>query len=321
MKTALALSLSFVFALSGCDDAPVGLADDCLPIAEMPETVPIPGGVYTLGDTRFYREEAPIIEAKVAAFTIDTHEVTNGQFAEFVAETGYKTRAERGLYEARFADLSEKERAPGSAVFNPPSAGGGLNPAGWWSFVEGATWRAPMGPGSNITGMDSHPVVHVTLEDAAAYARWRGRRLPSEAEWEVAARGGLAGTRYAWGDKHPDDMPNAVANTWQGIFPFTNTARDGFGGLAPAGCYGANGFGAHDMIGNAWEWTIDRFAARREAMPVEAGDLGGQGVIKGGSFLCADNYCGRYRPAARHAQDLSLGTSHIGFRTVGDGAP
>ena len=237
------------------------------------------------------------------ALSVDATEVTNAQFAEFVAETGYATRAERGLPEARFAYLPPEARRPGSAVFVQPSEEGPLNPARWWAFVPDASWRAPEGPGSSVEDRDNFPVVHVAYEDAVAYAEWAGRRLPTVAEWEAAARGGLVGKRYEWGDEEPE---GDEANFWQGIFPVLNTRQDGFAGLAPAGCFAPNGFGLYDMTGNVWEWTAT--APGEDEV----------GIVKGGSYLCAKNYCSNYRPAAVQPQDLTLGTSNIGFRTVSD---
>jgi len=231
---------------------------------------------------------------------VDAHEVTNRQFQAFVEATGYRTRAERGLPEEIYAGLPDDARVPGSAVFIQPSEEGPLNPARWWSFVHGANWRQPEGPGSSIEGKDDYPVVHIAYEDAQAYAEWAGRRLPSAEEWELAARGGLAGKEYEWGDEEPTGKE---ANYWQGIFPVINTRDDGFAGLAPAACFDANGYGLYDMTGNVWEWTATSNSA-------------GLGVVKGGSYLCARNYCSNYRPGAVHPQDLTLGTSHIGFRTV-----
>lgn len=273
-------------------------------------TADIPAGHFRMGSVAFYPDEAPVTDAAVTAFNIDVHEVTNAQYRRFVEETGYVTSAERAT------DLGFAEN--GSAVF--------LN--AHWQFVPGADWRHPDGPGSSIKGRDLDPVVQVSQEDAKAYASWLGRRLPTEAEYEYAARGGLNGAEYAWGDElHPNGAN--LANTWQGVFPFADTGDDGHTGRAPVGCFPANRFGAYDMIGNVWEWTADAYypghgedaaAAgldhpngldpRQPNLPV--------GVIKGGSYLCAENFCRRYRPAARHAQDVMLGTNHIGFRTAAD---
>jgi formylglycine-generating enzyme required for sulfatase activity len=234
--------------------------------------------------------------------SVDRYEVTNRQFRLFVDATGYKTRAERGLPEAIYDQLPDEARVPGSAVFVAPTEEGPLNPARWWSFVPGANWQHPEGPGSSIEGRDDYPVVHIAYEDAQAYADWAGRRLPTAEEWEVAARGGLEGRTYEWGDAEPQGRES---NYWQGVFPIVNTRTDGFAGLAPVGCFAENGYGLHDMTGNVWEWTSTQVG--RGAM-----------TLKGGSYLCAKNYCSNYRPAARQPQDMTLGASHIGFRTVGN---
>ena len=268
--------------------------------------VAISGGTLKMGDTGFYADEGPIVRLSVSPFSIDAHEITNRQFQRFVDATGYVTSAER-LTEAGWP-------ANGSAVFD----------AAEWRFVEGANWRQPEGPGSSIEGRDDDPVVQVSLEDARAYAEWAGRRLPTEAEWEYAARGGLDGQPFAWGDVF---TPGGVymANTWQGMFPESDSGEDGHMGRAAVGCYAPNGYGLFDMIGNVWEWTQDPYYPDKRFEPPEGVENTGfdprqpeapVGVIKGGSFLCSPNFCGRYRPAARHAQNTGLGTNHIGFRTV-----
>ncbi|MEM0930446.1 MAG: SUMF1/EgtB/PvdO family nonheme iron enzyme [Pseudomonadota bacterium] len=234
---------------------------------------------------------------------IDALEVTNAAFAAFVDATGYITRAERGLPEPEYDSLPDEARLPGSAVFVPPESGAlQLNPMSWWAFVEGASWRAPSGLGSSIEGKENHPVVQIAYEDAAAYAAWAGRRLPDAEEWEFAARGGLEGKRFEWGDRA---ITGRDANYWQGIFPVQNTGEDGHLGTAPVGCFPANGYGLHDMSGNVWEWTTTEVS-------------GGTRLLKGGSYLCANNYCSNFRPGGAQPQDASLGTNHIGFRTVTD---
>ena len=270
----------------------------------------LPGGRFFMGSEDHYREEAPVEEAEVAPFNIDLHEVTNVQFAEFVHATGYVTLAER--------KAPEGFEKPGSAVFSGTE----------WSFVSGANWRHPEGPDSTIEGRDHEPVVQVALVDAKAYAEWKGRRLPTEIEYEYAARGGLNGKEFAWGDGLTPGG-RYKANNWQGVFPFSNTGSDGHKGRAPVGCYDANGYGIYDMIGNVWEWTSDPYFPDRRFGDDEDPSLPPNGldprqpdvpvgVIKGGSYLCAENHCRRYRPAARHAQDTGLGTNHIGFRTAAD---
>lgn len=255
-----------------------------------------------MGSVGHYPDEAPVRSVDVQGFWIDTFEVTNAQFAAFVNATGYVTVAERGAGDGSSA------LTPGGAVFTLPQRGS----LGQWVFMPGANWRHPDGPASSIEGKESEPVVQIALEDARAYATWAGRVLPSESQWEYAARGGLDAKTYAWGDELVT-AEDWKANTWQGAFPYENSADDGFVGRSPVGCFAPNGYGVYDMIGNVWEWTRDLYSAGDTA------DLAvglHRGVIKGGSFLCAPNYCQRYRPAARHPQDADLGTNHLGFRTV-----
>jgi formylglycine-generating enzyme required for sulfatase activity len=241
--------------------------------------------------------------------------VTNAQFAAFAAATGYVTQAERALDPSAHPGLARDMLQPGAMVFFMPKEVHGMDDiAQWWRFTPGANWRHPAGPGSSIDGRENYPVVEITHDDALAYARWKHRDLPNEAEWEWAAR---AGDTKA-GDDH--DQPRA-ANTWQGIFPVLNSGDDGFAGLAPVGCYGANAYGLFDMFGNVWELTGDIYTPRHggmpgpDAMPM-MGDGGRRFVIKGGSFLCAPNYCMRYRSGAREGQEADLAASHLGFRTV-----
>ena len=288
------------------------------------ELVELPGGDFLMGSDRHYPEEAPQHERHVEPFAIERHPVTNAQFAEFVAETGYVTVAERELDPAEFPGADPADLVPGSLVFTPTSGPVDLRDwRQWWRWVPGALWRHPFGPDSSIDDRLDHPVVHVSFEDASAYAAWAGRRLPTEAEWEYAARGGLAGAEYAWGDER-EPGGRVMANTWQGAFPFRN---EGWGGTSPVGSYPPNGFGLVDMIGNTWEWTADAFTPRHlppDASSLERGDrrdlLAGAPasqalhVTKGGSHLCAPEYCRRYRPAARSSQAEDSATTHLGFR-------
>ena len=265
----------------------------------------VPAGNFTMGD-RVYMEEAPVENVHVDAFWIDRHEVTNAQFAEFVAATGYVTRAERPLDPALYPDLPEELRVPGAVVFVQPQSVVDLADINqWWRFVPGANWRHPGGPQTGIEGREQFPVVALAVEDAQAYAQWKGRQLPTEAQWEWAARGA-----------DPNALPSREqpkeANSWQGIFPVANGADDGFVGLAPVGCFAPNPLGLYDMIGNVWEWTSDPYTDRT-GRPAAAS---ARNVIKGGSYLCAPNYCMRYRPGARQGQEADLPTGHIGFRTV-----
>lgn len=271
--------------------------------------VAIPGGTFVMGSETFHPEEMPLRSATVGPFLIDRHEVTNAQFAAFVDATGYVTVAERPLDPADYPGVDESLLVPGSMVFVMPERVADMEDLSqWWRYVAGANWRHPEGPDSTIEGRKNYPVVHVTREDALAYARWLGRDLPTEAEWEFAARGGLDRAEYVWGDEAvPDDAWQT--NAWQGMFPIVNFVDDGFAGAAPVGCFAPNGYGLFDMAGNVWELTRDDYADRRGPQP-------GMGVIKGGSFLCADNFCFRYRPAARQPAALDTGASHTGFRTV-----
>jgi len=288
----------------------------------------IPGGSFKMGAENKYIEERPAENVAVDAFCIDRHEITNAEFAEFVAATGYVTVAERELSVEQFPDLAPDQRAPGSLTFEPPDENAQRVPyLSWWHWTPGANWQHPYGPGSDLRGKADHPVVHVAYEDAEAYARWTGKQLPSEAQWEFAARGGLNDRTYAWGDVFSPQR----ANTWQGLFPFFNSKEDGYTGTAPVASFPPNGYGLYDMTGNVWEWTSDWFApdhrgksgSRNPVGPVQTASYdpkkpaeGALHVIKGGSHLCAKNYCSRYRPAARESQSPDTGTTHIGFRLV-----
>ena len=281
----------------------------------------ISGGTFVMGSTDFYPEEAPVRTVAVQDFWIDERPVTASEFRRFVRETGYVTVAERPLDPADYPGVDPELLVPGSLVFRPTSGPVPLNDVrSWWAYVPGAFWKKPGGPGTTINGRDQHPVVHVAYEDAEAYAAWAGKTLPSEAEWEYAARGGLAGAAFAWGDEHfPDGK--AMANSWQGEFPWQNLKLDGFDGTSPVGSFPPNGYGLYDMTGNTWEWTSDWFHADDAESPCCApatlpGERFPRKVIKGGSHLCAPNYCLRYRPAARQGETIDTSTVHIGFRCV-----
>lgn len=286
------------------------------PAAPQPGLVWVPGGRFEMGDT-VYVEEQPLQPVSVAGFWMDRTEVTNDEFAAFVKATAYVTVAERPVDTARHPGLPAAMQQPGAVVFVMPNdVQGRGNITQWWRYTPGASWRHPGGPGTDLKGRGAYPVVAVALEDAQAYARWKGRSLPTEAQWEWAARA-------AGRDAPSGRQPPPAANTWQGLFPVVNTADDGFVGLAPAGCYAPNALGLHDLIGNAWELTADRWTPDHRATPApEDGSpptrpgTVPQQVIKGGSYLCASNYCMRYRAGARQPQDADLGTSHLGFRTV-----
>jgi len=274
--------------------------------------VRITGGTFKMGSEDYYPEEGPVHEASVKSFAIDRYAVTNAQFAKFVAATHYVTDAERKPDPADYPDIPADKLVAGGAVFVPPDgARRAEDPMAWWQFVPGADWRHPEGPNSGIGGKDDYPVVQVSYNDALAYARWAGRALPTEEQFEYAARGGLDGKTYAWGDELAPGG-KYQANNWQGEFPVRNTAADGFVGAAPVGCFPANGYGLYDMIGNVWEWTSSPYEKGENKAP--ASRL--LRTIKGGSFLCAPNYCRRYRPAARQPQETSFSALHLGFRTV-----
>jgi hypothetical protein len=278
----------------------------------------VPPGKFDMGDDR-YPEEGPIHATRVAGFWMDRTEVTNAQFAEFVKATGHVSQAERPVDAAQYPDLPAFMRQPGAVVFSQPAQLKDRSDLSqWWQYTPGAQWRHPGGTSTQIHGRGQFPVVSVTYEDAWAYARWKGRTLPSEAQWEWAAQAGQA---LATQDH---DQPHG-ANTWQGIFPVLNSADDGFVGLAPVGCYAPNALGLFDMLGNVWELTRDVYTANHRTESIKSLDPDASGVrnpqmrqrvIKGGSFLCSPDYCMRYRSGSRQPQEEDLGTSHLGFRTV-----
>jgi sulfatase modifying factor 1 len=292
-------------------------------IVMLTELVELPAGSFRMGSTQFYPEEAPVHTATVGAFAVERHPVTNAQFAAFVADTGYITVAEQAPDPALYPGAAVQDLVPGALVFQPSSGPVDLRDwRQWWAWVPGADWRHPLGPGSEIDDRLDHPVVQVAYPDAAAYARWAGRRLPTEAEWEYAARGGATTTVYAWGE---DATPGGqlMANTWQGRFPYRNDGALGWVGTSPIGTFPPNGFGLVDMIGNVWEWTTTQFSAHhRLDDPIESccgpssPDPSVNQTLKGGSHLCAPEYCHRYRPAARSPQSQDSATTHIGFRCV-----
>jgi formylglycine-generating enzyme required for sulfatase activity len=273
----------------------------------------IPGGEFAMGSNDFYPEEAPARIMPVDGFWIDEHPVTVAEFRRFVKDTGYTTMAERAPAAADYPDADPELLQAGSVVFTPPPGPVELNDVrNWWAYVPGAFWRRPEGPTSNVGGRERHPVVHVAYEDCLAYAAWARKSLPTEAEWERAARGGIEGAVFAWGD---EERPRGrlMANTWQGEFPWKST---GVGGTSPVGSYPPNGFGLYDMTGNVWEWTTSPLEATAGCCGPEGDERFERRVIKGGSHLCAPNYCFRYRPAARQSETVDTSTSHIGFRCV-----
>ncbi len=301
----------------------------------------VPGGTFTMGSERFYPEEAPLRRVSVDAFWIDEVPVTNRDFARFVEATGHVTVAEVAPNPKDYPGMPPEMAQAGSLVFRKTSVPVDTsNPANWWRFEFGANWRHPLGPDSDIDalGLWDHPVVHVAHADAEAYAKWAGKDLPTEAEFEFAAKGGLDEADYAWGDELAPEG-RMMANYWQGLFPFANQCLDGWERTSPVRSFPANGYGLYDMIGNTWEWTQDWWSERAEAPKKSGGSCCaisnpkgaklkdsfdpaqpqvriGRKVIKGGSHLCAANYCQRYRPAARHPEMIDTATTHIGFRCV-----
>lgn len=285
------------------------------------DMVELAGGGFQMGSD-WSGEEGPVHEAWVAPFRLDRFAVTNRQFAEFVAATGYVTVAERPLDPGAFPGSDPADLNPGSLVFQQTPGPVDLRDwRQWWAYVPGASWNTPHGHGSDVSSLSEHPVVHVAYDDARAFADWAGKRLPTEAEWEYAARGGLTGATYAWGEK--PNVPGApFANTWQGRFPWRNDGAQGWGGTAPVGVFPPNGFGLHEMTGNVWEWTSTPWTNGHEpntqrclcGPATDAWSSIGSRVIKGGSHLCSPEYCLRYRPAARSAQTEDSATTHIGFR-------
>jgi sulfatase modifying factor 1 len=316
-----------------------------LPKPPYPGMVWIPGGEFRMGSDHHYAEEAPAHRVRVDGFWMDRYPVTNERFAQFVAQCSYVTFAERVPTAADYPDALSDLLFPGSLVFDPPARVTDHHQPAWWHFRRGADWRHPTGPDSSIEGLEQHPVVHVTYGDALAFAEWQGHALPTEAEWERAARGGLEEAVYAWGDElRPDGT--LMANIWQGDFPRCNSMEDGYARTSPVGAFPANGYGLYDMIGNVWEWTSDWYRSRhapervkscciphnpRIADPDESYDPRETGVhvarkvLKGGSHLCAPNYCRRYRPAARFPEPVDTSACHVGFRCIvrpgADGAP
>jgi formylglycine-generating enzyme len=289
------------------------------------ELVSLPGGSFRMGATDFYPEEAPIHTVRLAAFAIEMHPVTNAQFAEFVDDTGYLTVAERQLDPAQYPGADSDVLVPGALVFEKTPGPVDLSDwRQWWQWKPGACWRRPFGLESGVDYRLEHPVVQIAYPDAAAYARWARRRLPTEAEWEYAARGGSTAT-YPWGDD-PTPEGRLMANTWQGHFPYQNDGALGWAGTSPVGTFPANGYGLRDMIGNVWEWTTTRFAGPHRlgppvhgcCPPTEHPDPTVNQALKGGSHLCAPEYCHRYRPAARSPQSQDSATTHIGFRCAAD---
>jgi sulfatase modifying factor 1 len=290
----------------------------------------VPGGSFEMGSENFYPEEQPAHAVAVDGFWMDRHAVTVREFRRFVTATAYVTVAERPLDAAQYPEADLALLTPGSLVFRRAHGPVDLRDfRNWWQYVPGANWQHPEGPGSTIAGRHRHPVTHVAPEDAEAYATWAGKALPTEAEWEFAARGGLDGATFAWGNEFAPHG-RMMANTWQGEFPWQNLRADGYDGTSPVGSFDPNGYGLYDMTGNVWEWTADFFAFRHAHATAnscctprnpnvprpQTDEHIPRRVIKGGSYLCAPNYCLRYRPAARQGEAVDTSTAHIGFRCL-----
>ena len=305
--------------------------------SDIGKMIHLKGGMFWMGSNDHYPEERPAHPVTVDPFWIDETPVTNRDFAAFVAATGHVTSAEIAPDPADYPGADPALLQPASLVFQQPARRVSLRDfSQWWDYRRDANWRQPLGPDSSLDGLEDHPVVHIAFEDALAYAQWAGKELPTEAEWEYAAQGGQDRTEYAWGDElMPGGGPQA--NIWQGEFPIENTMEDGYLRTSPVRSYPANAFGLFDMIGNVWEWTADYYADRHADSPMKTccapknprgvsldqsfdpamPDIRiARKVLKGGSHLCAPNYCRRYRPAARHAQPVDTSTSHVGFRCV-----
>lgn len=310
--------------------------------ADTSQMIWIPGGTFRMGSDAHYPEEAPVHRVSVDGFWIDPTPVTNREFRKFVNATGHVTVAETRPNANDYPGALPHMLRAGSLVFTPPRQVLSLHDwSQWWRFMFGANWSHPYGRKSSTVGLDDHPVVHIAWRDALAYAAWAGKELPTEAEWEFAARGGLDGAEFAWGDEFTPGGHH-MANTWQGAFPNENSRTDGFERTSPVKAFPPNGYGVYDMIGNVWEWTTDWYTTKHQADAesdccIPRNPRGGpedasydpcqpqvriaRKVIKGGSHLCAPNYCRRYRPAARHAEAVDTSTSHLGFRCVVRGSP
>jgi formylglycine-generating enzyme required for sulfatase activity len=315
-------------------------------MAQYPDMKWIRGGVFTMGSDKYYPEEKPIHDVRLNSFWIETYEVSNDEFTKFVDATNHTTFAEIAPDAETYPDALPELLVAGSLVFKRPDR----QPKNlqdytqWWAWVPGSNWRHPRGPSTNLNNLDKHPVVHITISDAEAYCKWKGRELPTEAQWEYAARGGLKGKSFTWGDSYGLDEGKGkpLANSWQGEFPTKNLKLDGFAATAPVGSFPPNDFGLYDMAGNVWEWTTDWFnnghdanaepeGTKKKACCAPENPRGGKKeksydpnqsvqiprkVLKGGSHLCAPNYCLRYRPAARVGMSIDSSTTHIGFRCV-----
>jgi formylglycine-generating enzyme len=295
----------------------------------------IPGGTFMMGSNEHYSEESPVHIVTVGGFWMEQFTVTNEQFSRFIEETGYLTLCQRPPNKDDYPGALPELLVPASVVFQATAQPVDLrNHFNWWKYIPGADWRHPRGPESSLEGLEKHPVVHVAYEDVEAYAKWAGKELPTESEWEFAARGGIEGAEFVWGDEFTPDGKQ-MANTWQGEFPHENLLEDGYEWTAPVGSFPPNGYGLFEMAGNVWEWTTDWYQEHSRIVNTCCGKVNPRGgdkeqsydpcvpevkiprkVMKGGSYLCAPNYCRRYRPAARMAQPVDTSTCHLGFRCI-----
>ncbi len=320
------LLVALLMLFSGFNPPPaLALASTHCPVG----MVLIPGGTFRIGANDHYPDELSAEAVTVDSFCMDKYEITNAQFAQFVKETGYVTIAELPIPKDQYPDLTDEQRSPGSLVFEPPPEGTQVEQVAylsWWHWTPGASWQHPTGPNSNLAGKENYPVVHIAYKDAEAYAQWAWKSLPTEAQWEFAARGKLKNKVFGWGNTYSPKK----ANTWQGEFPVKNTQADGYLGPAPVGSFPPNGYGLYDTTGNVWEWTLDWYRPGHPGMAHQVNPVVAQAeqsfdprelgvakhVIKGGSYLCSRNYCTRYRPAAREALEPDTGMAHLGFRLV-----
>jgi formylglycine-generating enzyme len=336
-KTSPFIVLSIIFTVSflSCRNSPKSNTLDIDPSANG-DTVAqkmawIPPGRYLMGsDDPMSADAQPIHQVELDGFWMDEHEVSNAEFERFVKSTGYKTVAEQELNPADFPGISSEKLVPGSAVFSPPAAPVSLNdPMQWWTYVRQANWKQPFGPQSSIDKRENDPVVHISYTDAAAYAKWAGKRLPTEAEWEFAARGRTEQQQFYWGNELKPDG-KWMANIFQGNFPHNNTAEDGFTGLAPVKSFKPNGYGLYDMEGNVWEWCSDFYRPdyyanspkKNPKGPEDSYDPNQPGALmyiqRGGSFMCSDEYCMRYRAGTRGKGEVNSASNNLGFRCVKD---
>ncbi len=338
-KHTLVVSFILLGLMAGCNEKPGVVTGETIPVSspilavvvDSPKMVFIAGGTFQMGtDDAAFADARPVHAVTVKGFWMDEHEVTNAEYAKFVQATNYVTVAESVLDPKDFPGIPPESLVPGSGVFSPPAQAVNLdNPLQWWKYVPGASWKHPLGPSTNLRGLENYPVIHICYTDALAYATWAGKRLPTEAEWEFAAQGKKPGQKYYWGNEL---KPGGkwMANIYQGSFPDKNTGEDGFIGIAPVKSFAPNGYGLYDMDGNVWEWCNDFYRADYYSKspasnpkgPADSYDPDEPEAVKrvqrGGSFLCSDAYCIRYRPGSRGKGEINSGSNNLGFRCVRD---